>query len=852
MSFYKVLILCLFFILNSRHCVFSQSLGLGFWGYEVHPEKRTALDLSPGKTFCFSENFELSFSLKFRPGLTNYFGYVVRVIANDHDNFDIIYTDLPDTAKNHKQFKLVVGNSYSRIVFEIKHPALFNQWNQIRLKFDFDNSKLILISGREISSQPLRLNRNSCYKFLFGINNYHPFETTDVPSMIIRDIKLFEKNKLKYRWQLDEYEGARSKEDIQEKYAEVKNPLWIKQMHRHWQLMQSITVNGSSNTAFDRTNENLYIISDNNILEDTILKNIIKKYPYKTKQSIIRGSQSVFIPELNKLVNPDVDSGKMICFNLKTRKWSSGLNKPLRFTEHYWHYNKFYLPADSSLYFIGGYGHLKYKNNITRYHFPSKTWRKVDIAHSALTPRYLSALGVTKNGAYIMGGYGSLTGDQALGPQYFYDLLYFDAKTSEIKKIYNFNLPLKDYVFANSMVVNENTRTYYALIFDKSEYNSQLQLITGSLDRPGYKKVGSTIPYFFHDVNSFADLYYCERAKKFVAVILHHNETKNTTAVNIYHLSSPPVAFLQNNDISQRSVLLYMIYWSLIAGLVFIVIVGLKKYYFTQKRALKNPTTNLNHKDEVNLTPHTVALETRNSIFLFGDLQVFDNEGHDLTKLFTPLIKELFLIIVIYSIRWGRGIKSEKLAEYLWPDKTGENARNNRSTNIARLKAILKNLDSCNLSNETGCWKIEFNEHVVMVDYLKYLEIVKSKNRLSKPMIIELADLISRGKFLPDVELEWLDTFKSEITNEVITVYLNYATEMNITDDPEFLILLANSIFDFDPVNEEAMIIKCKALSHLGKHSLAKSAYEKFVRDYKMIYSENFKKDFHGIFEQLS
>ena len=63
------------------------------------------------------------------------------------------------------------------------------------------------------------------------------------------------------------------------------------------------------------------------------------------------------------------------------------------------------------------------------------------------------------------------------------------------------------------------------------------------------------------------------------------------------------------------------------------------------------------------------------------------------------------------------------------------------------------------------------------------------------------------------------------------------------------LSLAVGYIFYFDPVNEEAAILKCKALSSLGKHSLAKHTFESFMKEYKVIYGEDFKKDFHDILE---
>jgi two-component SAPR family response regulator len=117
----------------------------------------------------------------------------------------------------------------------------------------------------------------------------------------------------------------------------------------------------------------------------------------------------------------------------------------------------------------------------------------------------------------------------------------------------------------------------------------------------------------------------------------------------------------------------------------------------------------------------------------------------------------------------------------------------------------------------------------------------------ARKKVEELAKIISKGSFLAGANYEWIDNFKLETANEIIDAYLLYANSINIADDAEFLIEVANYIFYFDPVNEEAMQIKCKALVHLGKRSLAKYAFEHFCHEYKAIYKENFDKDFQSI-----
>ena len=139
---------------------------------------------------------------------------------------------------------------------------------------------------------------------------------------------------------------------------------------------------------------------------------------------------------------------------------------------------------------------------------------------------------------------------------------------------------------------------------------------------------------------------------------------------------------------------------------------------------------------------------------------------------------------------------------------------------------------------------------MVKIDYLNYINIVKDKNKLTQEKVVQLISIIERGSFLPTAEYEWLDSFKSEISNEIIDIYSHYTKSINLSSDPEFLIRLSDCIFYIDPVNEEAMVIKCKSLVLLGKHSLAQKAFENFTREYSRIYAEAFGKDLNTILNQ--
>jgi len=850
--FFKVIVSLFFAVVIFNQDSYGQSYGLGFHSHEVVQDKRTSLDLSPEKTLCFSDSFEISFDLSFYPNRAVYFGYIIRIIEDDNRNIDLVYN--AQASKNH--FNLIVGDRLTKTVFDIDPKKLFNQWNKLSIKFDYDHDRIVFGSGgNTFIENNIHLKRSACYKILFGVNNYKQFQTTDVPPMKLRDIRINQNGLLKYNWPLNEEVGQAAHELYSQSDGALLNPLWITALHHDWQPAQSILVNGVASVAFDAKNEMVYVVGSDSAYRYTASNSQWSTLPYSSGKLILnQGNQSVFNPYDKNLYNFYLFLNKKFIakYNVTTHTWDKKFEAGD--VSDFWHLNKSISVADSSLYLFGGYGHLVYKNTVQQYHFNSGTWENITPKGDFFMPRYLASLGAIEKGdtVYILGGYGNSSGQQILNPQNMYDMMRFTVKDKTFKKMFTLKEGDNDFAMANSLIVDNHSNSYYGLIFPQHKYNSSLQLIHGSLTKPDYTLVGNSIPYNFHDTHSFADLYYCEASKKFIAVTLLRSEN-NQTKINIYTLLSPPYGSGPKMQAAKG-----VNYWYYLVFIVVIAITGLIIYLKYRKKNIPFlsaplPINNGEVSSSVEIQNKIKTFNGeephKNSIFLFGDPQVFDAEGVDITKYFTPLIKELFLLILLYSIRRGRGLSSEKLNEILWFDKDAKSARNNRSVNIAKLKSLLDRLNYCSLSKDTGYWKIDIDFTHIHVDYHNYLSIVSDKDLLDIERIKFLSAITQRGNFLLNNEYEWLDTFKSEIANEVVDTYLHYAHSLDVAHDAELLIEITGYIFYFDPVNEEATILKCKALSSLGKHSLAKHTFENFMKEYKVIYGEDFKKDFHDILE---
>ena len=806
--------------------IFAQSYGLAFNSHEVVQEKRTSLDLSPGDSLCFEDNLTLEFDLNFVPNRDVYFGYIVRIINNDQ-NVDIICSQ--------QQFKIVTGRQLTNIVFNIDWESLFNNWHTFRLTLDRQKKQLVFsLNGKPVGTCPLQLTGN-CYRFLWGANDDHHYITRDIPPMRIRNIKLLQQEKLKYHWALADTGGVNSNDLVIGKKALVKNPVWIKPRHQRWDLLRSLHTKGIAGVAFDPKSDRLYITASDSlwIFNPTNGWTSIAH----SSANFLYGHQSEYDTVSGRLYDVYIDQKKVISFDTLARSWSDPYKDTL-LTE-FWHANKFASPHDSSIYIIGGYGQLKYKNLVQRYHIPTQSWEVLPTTGDHFPPRYLAALGLSITGdtAFIMGGYGSPEGDQMLNPGNYYDLFAFDIRRRSFKRLHGITTGDPHYLFANSLIIDPSGKNYYALIFPNGSFNTQLQLIHGALTDSTYRMVGDKIPYSFYDVQTFADLFYSPVSKKLLAVTMHYSpesEIAKTTQVRIYSIDFPP------EPVSTKAVASAgqgLIYWWLIALLP--AAIGL---YFALRR--KKPAA----ASAAHYTPHPVQKTQSSAIYLFGQFMAIDSRGEDATKLFTPLLKELFLVVLLYTIKNKKGISSEALNELLWHDKSDKDAKNNRSVNLAKLKPILEKIGHCAISKEdTGAWHFHCPDNDVHVDYQAFISLVQRSARADKPFMQQLLSIGGRGTFLQQTEYNWLDDFKSEVSGAMLDRCQEYMESAQTAEDPEFIIEVANTMLLFDRLNEEALKYKCRSLIALKRHALANDTYLSFAKEYREIYGEDFSKPFSEI-----
>jgi two-component SAPR family response regulator len=818
--------------------------GLAFTSHEATKDQRTSLNLNPGEPFQIQQDFELEFDVAYQR-LDNAFGYIFRIIANDSLNIDLV------SSPSHPEFddlNLIVDNSpvQARYTFdEIQLKA--SQWNRVVLSVSF-TTNIISVSWNGLKkSVPFAASQLRTFRFLFGANDFGKFNTSDVPPITLKDVEIMVNKKSWLKWELKRHDNNKVYDIRNQQLAVANNPGWLIDRHATWVHRNKLTVGKYPSVAFDSNTGKLYISDVGSLSVMNFNSGETQKWGTEGGTVVhTDANQLLFAEETGKLYNYNVATNKLSAYDFATHSWQ---NQDTTYTEpSHWHNNKFYNPIDSTLYSFGGYGYYSYQDKFYRFDKDSVRWTPVKTIGS-IPPRYLGALGLNtaRDQAFIFGGYGSQSGKQEMSPHSFYDLHSFDLQSHKITKIWEepTTEASPNIVFSNSLVVNEKDSVFYVLAYPKDKYKNHLKLLSYSLTKPVRTELGDSIQFLFHDVHSFCDLFYSRATEELVAVTSH--KEGDQYVMQVYSINYPPLgpADIVQHLPEKKQVASGLMIGALIA--IGLAVVGTVLYLRKKKKNLPppQPVTPASH-EVVDVVPAWVSTEARNSmVHLFGGFQVVDKSGNDITHKFTATLKELFIFILAHSIKFEKGVSTTVLHEVFWPDKDEVSARNNRNVNLKKVRNLLQEVGDIGIENTNSYVRLILDKSV-FCDYQTAYHILQHKT-LDRQAVELLLRYVRKGNLLPNIQANWIDPFKSEISNKIIDVLLACSSELDMDKDDKVLLDIADSIFNYDPINQEAMVLKCSVLNKKGKHSLAKDWYNHFAKEYRILYGENYPKTFEEV-----
>lgn len=233
----------------------------------------------------------------------------------------------------------------------------------------------------------------------------------------------------------------------------------------------------------------------------------------------------------------------------------------------------------------------------------------------------------------------------------------------------------------------------------------------------------------------------------------------------------------------------------------------------------------------------------KNYIRLFGPFMVIDNEGNNITLQFTPKIKQLFLLIMLYSQKNKNGITTKEMTDILWPEQSYQAAKNSRGVTIRKLRLLLESINKVEILFNVDRWSMEFSDNVYC-DYIEYLNILEKEGEDPANYYLRFYQIIRGGEVFKGEFYDWLDDFRGNIGNSIVDMLLKFLSKLDIEKDNELVMKLTKRIFETDPVNEQALEFKLNALVKQNNYNTARFTYDKFCALYQEYYGEAFPQKF--------
>lgn len=823
---------------QSQHLV---DYGVRFLSHDVTKDERTSI-VFPELPVA-SKGFSIAFHMRLMGNKEKY-GYIFRLALNETESIDLICNSHSTSSRN---LALVSGDKPDNIVVDLaKLPGFKKEnWIELAAAFDFRKHHVTLTVNGQQYTDTLIFSRLDNIRLFFGANDYGQFSTTDVPPMEVRDIKVFNsQHQLLRHWELRQHNGNTAYDRTVSQPLEIRNPHWLIDEHIYWKkkaviqtalLRPQISFRPDSSAVIIATRDSLYAY------QLSTAQLVARKYATGTIYPS-PNNQLLYNQARQELWQYDPKKNRIARFNFSTFSWDNEDNKVKE--PAFWHHNKIISPVDSSVILFGGYGNFTYKNLVQRFDPLTGKWDTLPTTGN-IKPRYLSSAGTGKKPTdlLIFGGYGNASGKQELSPEKLYDLYKLDLSNFTFTKLWENKGKDENFVTANSLHYEPYDSSFYVLCYPIHKYASTLYLRKFSLGSPENTIIGDSIPYFFQDTKSYADLFYSPHTGELVAVT-SYPVGDSLTEVTVYTIAYPALSqqdalqvvpsFTAEKD--NRWLLLLLPLLAILAYFTF----RRKKATVTPKPAPPPVVEEQAIADTYQPAPVLPigdpvlpATSGASSISLLGGFQVIDKNGVNISAAFTPALKQLLVLLALYTVKTGKGISSVQLRNLLWPDKSEESARNNRGVSIKKLRTLLEQVGNVFINNEGNHWLLTF-EPSVHSDYFQVQPLITDALRQQSMDHTELIRIASKGSLLPDLDYEWLDSFKSDYASRIIDAMLLLTQKPEIRQSPSILIAICDIIFMQDPLNEHALLIKCRELYKLGKPKVAKNVYDSFVNEYSL------------------
>ncbi|WP_372949944.1 LamG-like jellyroll fold domain-containing protein [Mariniphaga sp.] len=232
-----------------------------------------------------------------------------------------------------------------------------------------------------------------------------------------------------------------------------------------------------------------------------------------------------------------------------------------------------------------------------------------------------------------------------------------------------------------------------------------------------------------------------------------------------------------------------------------------------------------------------------NQVRLFGGFKAIDRDGNDISALFTPKVKELFLFILIATLKNQNGASVSEIDEQLWSGLPAKKVSNNRAVTLNKLRKILQKFDGVEIVTQNG-HLLAKTEKSFFCDYAEAYKLCQISGGMDKTQLEAFFHLVKNGRFLKGLNWDWLDEIRGYTGNQVIDNLLKLAVYYNNTNELPKMDALAKRILEYDDLSDEATWLQVWVLRQMNNIHQAKFHFESFCSKYQNTMGETYPMNF--------
>jgi DNA-binding SARP family transcriptional activator len=806
---------------------FSYSQGILFRGIGEGPIKqRTSMQIFlKGKEPTIQNRFKLQFELYIRTISCSGYIFLLRETNTSRD-FSFSYNYFDGKSSTFKFNTYGVKNHYT---LKISNSEIAYKWIPISLDFNIPRQSLkIRIGQHENTIEHIDVSNPFIPSLCMGLYDY----IIDIPIFSIRNLHIVGDDK-SFSFPLNESRGENIHDASGKILGHVTNAEWLSNRSFYWEPLYKLYSRTPSGTSFNPQMQQLITFNQDSAFLFNPWTRKMERVRYKNPLPVKLllathffndNDGKLYAYELNSL---PIGDPTVACFDFKNLTWTKVGTASLPVQLH--HHDGFWNKRTHKYMVFGGFGNQRFNNTFLEYDIASDRWDTIAFKGDRITPRYVSGMVVDKNDryAYIYGGMGNESGDQTLGRNYNHDLYKIDLVKQTIQRIWVKNSTEK-LVTCRNMILSQDQKYIYAICYPEYVTDTFLQLYRINLQNFSMEQVGDPIPMKSDEIKTNANLYYNDQLKELYCVI-EEFQSNGSSTVRVYSIADPPISKaeinLYDSEYSHGPLWIRVMIASAVLLFLLLVAAILLNKKKKKKQTLKNADSAEQSETASNAPSVSSPLTEAkcNAIYLFGSFTVLNRKGRDITYLFSPRLRQIFIYILLH---WKDGVFSSNLNEVFWSDKPVDKIKNLKGVSINQIRKILMELDGIELVYEKGYFRI-----VVTDCYCDYFQFLKLKEEPNGDK--EIAALLIRGKFLEGFEVELFDRFKLNVEESLLAFLPIEIDRLYQAHQYDMVIRFCHVLFYIDPLDEEALIYCLHALLQTGATQEAIIQYSNFTSEYK-------------------